>query len=270
MDRRLFLAAGLALAASPALALDPGTASGSYLHHDVTLKFDHAVALILDNAEGFRDHPTTLRLLVADREPPASDLMGLAFPPIWAKGKAGEIHGLLIELDPADPTSLTATILLPPEEEGYSLTTLSLSHSEGLWERLEVGDTRVTGKLKADAVDDFTLEFSAPLFTDKVTADLKGAAAQSSEPVQVLMARAQALSRGDMAAAAALSTAEAAKHAQDLPPEFLKQAKAMTAQMIKDLKAAKRVVIREQTAAVMLGPGEWSSLVREGGTWKAD
>ena len=52
MDRRAVLAAGLALAAAgPALAIDPGTASGHYRDDDFDVAFSHAVALELEALE---------------------------------------------------------------------------------------------------------------------------------------------------------------------------------------------------------------------------
>ena len=35
------------------------------------------------------------------------------------------------------------------------------------------------------------------------------------------------------------------------------------------LKASRRVVIRRETAAVMMGPGEWASVAKVDGVWKA-
>ena len=39
--------------------------------------------------------------------------------------------------------------------------------------------------------------------------------------------------------------------------------------MVKELKGVKRVVVREQTAVALQGDGRWSSLILEGGAWKA-
>lgn len=268
MDRRAVLGAAFGLAAAPAFALDPGTASGRYADGETTLSLSHAIALELDNAEGFRDSARQVRVLLSDRAVPIGALYGLAFPPVWGLAKKDEVRGLLLSIDPEDRTSLVVTVFAPPEP-GFSFTTWTLSNSEGLWERLSVEPTRIAGLLKADASERMTLEFRAPVFTDAVEADLKGAAARTSEPVKVLIARADALRRGDMAAAAALSTPSAAETFRDPPPELLKMAPRMAAELTRRLKAVDRVVIRRETAAVMLGEGEWASLARVDGAWKA-
>src|SRR5690349_15904489 len=102
MDRRSLLAAGLALAASPALAIDAGTASGRYKDDEFDVAFSHAVALELDNAEGLLDSPKQIRVLLTDKEMPVSALYGQAFPPIWRMAQDGQVKGLYLRIDPAD------------------------------------------------------------------------------------------------------------------------------------------------------------------------
>lgn len=268
MDRRVLLAGGFALAAAPAFAIDPGRAEGRYNDDGVDFKVTHAIALAVDNAEGFSDEGEGLRVLLSDREVPISALYGLAFPPVWGMARDGKLQGLLLKFSPGDKTALVATILTTPEP-GYSLKTTTLSNTEGLWTRLEANATRVVGELKADASDSMVFEFSAPVFTNAVEADLKGPAAAASEPVKALLARAQAMGRGDFKAAAALSSPESARMFDDIPPEIVKEAPKMAAYMVRQLKTPKRVVIRRATAAVMLGPGEWASVTKVDGVWKA-
>lgn len=268
MDRRALLAAGFSLAAAPAFAIDAGTATGRYADGETELTFSHAIALELDNAEGFRDSAREYRVLLSDRDVPIGALYGLAFPPVWSMAKKGEVRGLPLSIDPADRTSLVVTVFAPPEP-GFSFTTWTLTNSEGVWERLDASPRRIVGALRKGASERLALQFSAPVFTDAVEADLQGAAARSSEPAQVLLARADAIRRGDMAAAAALSTPAAAANFQDAPPELLKIAPRMAAELTRRLKAADRVVIRRETAAVRLGKGEWASLARVDGVWKA-
>lgn len=267
MRRRALLAGGLALASvRPAWAIDPGVAQGRYNDDGVDFKVSHAIALAMDNAEGFSEGEG-LRVLLSDREVPVSAICGLAFPPVWNMAREGQLEGLLLKFDPKDRTSLVATVLTRPEP-GYSMANTSISNSEGLWTRLDVSATRVAGELKAEASDRMVFEFSAPVFTNAVEADLKGPAALASEPVKVLLARAEAIGRGDFKAAAALSADTRAF--ENIPPEALKEAPRMSALMVRELRRAKRVVIRRETAAVMLGEGEWSSVVKVGGVWKAD
>lgn len=268
MDRRTVLAAGLALAAGPAFAIDAGTSSGRYKDDDVDIVFSHAIALDLDNTEGLLDSPKELRVLLTDRELPASVLHGQAFPPVWRLAKEGKVRGLLLTFDPARRDAIVMTVLAKPEP-GYSLANVTLSNSQGLWSRLEVGATRVVGELKPDASEKAQVRFSAPVFTNAVEADLKGPAAAASEPVKVLIARAEAIAKGDLAAAAALSTETSAAGLADIPPEFRKALAKELPNLIARLKATKRVVIRRETAVVMLGPGEYANTARVGGVWKA-
>jgi hypothetical protein len=269
MDRRAVLAAGLALAAGPAFAIDPGTASGRYAGDEGRFSFSHATALILDNAEGFRDTPNEMRVVLADREVLPADLTGLAFPPVWRMAREGKLKGLLLAFDPADRNALQVTVLAQPEP-GYSLANISLSNTAGVWQRLEVSATRVAGALKPDLRDGLEASFSAPVFTDKVTADLKGPAAAASEPVKAILAHAEAVSRGDYAAARGLATPALAAQFDDIPPQMQKLMKAELPKLLRQLKAPPRVVIREQTAAVMLEKGTWTHARRVDGVWKAD
>ncbi len=259
----------LALAAGPALALDPGTAGGAYDREGVKLAFTHAVALAQDNAEGALDHPNQLRVLLSDREVPPQALEGLIFPPVRALARAGEVRGLLLEFDPADRTSLQVTVLAKPDDPDAFLPNISLSNSEGLWKRLEVSANRAAGDYPREGDGDgLAFSFSAPVFTNPVVADLKGPAAASSEQVRVLIARAEAVGRGDLASVLAVTARPAQETLRKLPPGALKAASSQAPAMIKALKTAKRVVVRRDTAAVLTADGSWASLVLEDGAWK--
>ena len=267
MARRAVLVAGLALSARPATALDPGVSSGQYERDGERVTFTHAVALSVDNVEGLSTRKAEMRVLLSDRETPVSTIIGLAFPPVWRMARAGAIRGLLLEFDPADRNSLNVLVLNKPPE-GYSLASLSVHNSGGLWDRLEISATRISGTLKTEASEALVIVFSAPVFTNPVIADLTGVQAQASEPVRVVLARAEALVRGDLAAVAALSTETSAAGLTALPPEILKLAKAEMPRLTRRLKSVKRVVIRRESATVMIGPGEWASLVLVNGAWK--
>jgi hypothetical protein len=267
--RRGVLAGGLALAAAPAFALDPGMASGHYRKDGLDLSFRHSVALSQDNAEGVLDHPRQLRVLLSDTDVPVAALYGLIFPPVRAMARAGKVRGLLLEFDPADRESLQVTVLAKPDDPRFSLATISLSNSAGLWRRLEVNATRAVGELNPRDDGELAASFSAPVFSDDVQADLKGAAAQNTEQVRILVARAEAVARGDMPAALALCTEDAAAQLRALPPEVMTPAVKDMLGLIRQLKSARRVVVRRETAAVQVGTGDWASLRREGGAWKA-
>lgn len=266
----LALAAVLALSATPAAAIDPGTATGHFVSDELKVpKVAHAIALSMDNAEGQLERPSQVRVLLSEEEVPPSALMGLVFTPAHAMAKAGALHGLLLEFDPADRNGVYVTILAPPSEPGRSFTTLTLSSTEGVWTRLDVNATRVVGELKPNDTFDVAATFSSPVFSDPVRQDLKGPAARQSAPVGVLLARFDALAKGDIATAKSLSTATAAEQLAAMPPDMLAAARAQIPQLVGEVKAARRVVIRGETASVETADGGWFSLAREGGNWKA-
>ena len=259
----------LSLAGGPARAIDPGTAAGHYASGDLKVpKLAHAVAMVVDDTEGQLDRATEMRILLTEEEAPPSALAGLFFTPAHMLARTGALHGLLIRLDPADRTGVHVTVLAKAADPSQSFTTLTLSNTEGVWTRLEANATRVVGELKPNETFDIAASFSAPVFVNPVRQDLKGAAARDSEPVKVVLARIDAMRRGDMAAFARLSTAGAMAHLAAAPPEALKRAQALAPQLIAEVKAAKRVVIREQTAAIETPDGSWMSLVREDDGWK--
>jgi hypothetical protein len=266
-SRRAVLAAGLALAATPAFAIDPGVSSGAYKDDEADLAFTHAVAVERDNTEGLLDHAREIRVALTDREIPASALYGQAFPPIWFMAKAGQVKGVMLSFDPDDRTGMVVTILAQPEP-GYSLTNLTISRSEGLWKRLDVSATRIGGELDPEASEKMTARFSAPVFRDAVVADLKGPAAAASEPTQAVLARAQAIARGDLEAARALSTETSGARLKELPPEAAPMIRREMPKLVARLKSVRRVVVREQTAVIFLGPREYATVARENGVWK--
>ncbi|MDB5425211.1 MAG: hypothetical protein JWQ29_2627 [Phenylobacterium sp.] len=264
--RRNLLAAGLALVAAPAFALDPGTASGHFARDGQKVQFRHAIALSQDNAEGLLDGGPQIRVVLSDVEVPISAVYGLVFPPVLREAHKDAVHGVILEFSPKDPTAMHVTVLAKPEEAGNSLTNLSLSNSSGVFKRLEVSATRVSGDYDGGEDSDFKFSFSAPVFTDAVQADLKGADAQKSEQVRVLLARALAVQRSDLPAALALSSQ--GSDLRGISPAELKGAAGMAAEMIRDIRAIKRVVVRRETAVALLSQGSWSSLVLEDGAWK--
>jgi len=260
------LALAVAVCAGPAFALDPGTASGHYTRDGVRLNFAHAVALSQDNTEGLLDHGPQMRVLLSAEDVPIDALYGLVFPPVRAMASKGKVHGVLLEFDPTDKTQLHVTVLMPPKEPGEFAPNISLSASSGVWKQLTSSATRIGGAYDAGSDADFAFTFSAPVFTDPVQADLKGPAAQASDQVKVLMVRAQAIAKGDLAGALAVSSKGSGL--REVPPGMIKEAAKQAPEMIKQIKAIKRVVVRRETAVALMGQGSWSSLVMEDGVWK--
>ena len=157
--------------------------------------------------------------------------------------------------------------LVAKPEPGETLATLSLSNTAGLWRRLELGKDRASGEFASDPDANLAFVFDAAVQTDPVVADLSGSSAQASEPVRVLVARAEAIGRADLSGALALSGSQSNLRA--LPPEQLKTVAGQAGAMIAEFKSAKRVVVRRDTATVVLQNGGVASLVRENGVWKA-
>ena len=265
---RLWLVGLMLICAGPAFALDPGGASGRYMRDKVHIDVSHAIALMQDNTEGLLDHGPQMRVLLSDRDVPIEALYGIAFPPVRAMAQQGNLRGLLLEFNPADRNSLRITILAKPDDPTEFAPTLSLSDSNGLWRRLTVDSTHVEGDFQSSDGADLAFTFSAPISTDPVVADLKGAAALSSEQVRVLTARTQALARGDLAAALALRSRQAGADLKGMPPAGLKQLSGPMAELLKALKGVTRVVVRKKTAVAIMPGGDVSSLVFEDGGWK--
>lgn len=209
-----------------------------------------------------------MRVLLTDVELPPTVLHGGAFPPVRAMARAGEVRGLLLEFDPADRNNMLVTVLAKPTEEGMSLATITLSDTTGLWKRLEVAPTRILGDLDRDG--SMKLSFSAPVFTDPITADLKGAAAQTSLYARVLVDRAKALGQGDMAAAAKLTSRQTSAQLAKVPSEYLPAIRAEVPAMLKDYARISRVIVRSDNAAAILPNGDRIGLIMEDGIWKAE
>src|SRR5262245_6840359 len=108
---------------SRASAIDPGTAKGALRVGDDTIALTHAYAHLHDNAEGALDRPTELRVLITDREVKQETLRGLVFLPITTLAREGKVRGLLVRFDPADPTKVEVTLLLPPVNPMATLVT---------------------------------------------------------------------------------------------------------------------------------------------------
>jgi hypothetical protein len=266
IPRRSVLAAGLALAASSASAIDPGTAAGHYEADGLKLVFRHAIALSQDNTEGLLDGGPQMRVVLSDAEAPVSALYGLVFPRAMTLAREEKLRGVMLEFSPAAPTAMHVTVLAKPSDPGASLTNISLANTSGVFKRLDVSATRVAGDYVRGEESSLSFSFSAPVFTDPVQADLRGPDAQKSEQVRVLLARALAVQKGDLPTALALSSQGSGLRM--VTPADLQGAGAMMAEMIRDVKAIKRVVVRRETAVALMSQGSWASFVREDGAWK--
>lgn len=272
--------------AAPAWALDPGTVTGTFTVDGKPIALRHAYAHLHDNAEGLLDRPRELRILLTDREVSPDTLRGIVFLPVEDLAMQGKVQGILFELDPANPNSLVATLLMPPSEPGASLvrTTHSVTGTK-LFKRWIFERQRVVGEIERLSEPNpdlphlsaasFALAFSAPVFNEPpVTADLRGRAARTSPQVQAVSAVARLLARGDLAGARKLQSRrsnrqfDAAMKLQGA--DAVKLAKQGGAEMKNMIGSVRRVVVRGDRAVVLVGKQQWLTLIREEGRWKMD
>lgn len=280
------------LAARPAAAAPSSPAAsvqGTMKIGDRKIALKHVRAHFHDNAEGLLDHAHELRVVVTDVDVPPESIRGLAFLPVDDLARKGEVHGLVIKLDPAEPNSVVITLLDKPGEEGASLMTLTRSVSgQELWKSFAYAAGQVSGELvesEASENDEhpltYSFKFSAPVMDEPaVTADLKGKAALASPQVAVLRAKAKAMAAGDLEAmkktssVAAAASGEAHMAQMGLTPEALKaMMKEYGPAMLKDAGSIQRVVVRGDRAVAFArgeGGSTWFNFVLENGEWKSD
>lgn len=267
MSIRAFALSLLFLLPAPAAAIDPGVASGRYSADGLDIAVSHAIALRQDNAEGLLTDGPEMRVVVSDVEVLPEALHGVAFLPVETMARDGKVRGLLLRFDPADRNALRVTLLAKPADPATSLATITITNSQGVWRKLLTSDTRISGVIERDTL---ALDFSAPVFNDKVTADLKGPAAKGSEFAALLAARAQALGRGDFAGMKRMSTRRSAAMLDALPPEYLPAMRGEAAAMLAEYRTITRIVVRGDTAVALLPDGSWVSFAREDGSWKVE
>jgi len=251
----------------PAAAIDPGVASGRYSDDGVELSVSHAIALRQDNDEGLLTDGPEMRVVVSDVEVLPEALHGVAFLPVETMAREGKVRGLLFRFDPADRKALRVTILAKPADPATSFATVTMTDSEGVWRKLLASDTRVLGTLDRETL---AVDFSAPVFNDRVTADLKGPAARNNEFVALLVARAQALGRGDVAGFKRMSTRRSAARLDALPPEYLSAMRGQAGAMAAEYGKITRIVVRSDTAIALLPDRSWVSFTHEDGAWKVE
>jgi hypothetical protein len=263
---------------------ESGTAKGSLRVNDKTITLRYAYAHLHDNAEGLLDNAEKFRVLITDREVPPNALDGIAFLPVMELARQGQVQGLLFEMDREEPNNVVMTLLQQPSGSGRFLLrqTINVSGGEDLFKGWKLTDKQVAGAIErrgereSGPVDfpaiSYSVQFDAPIFNEpKVTADLKGKAAQDSPQARLLSAKADALAKGDFAAAQKVCT-ERANHWNKA---FLAGAKSSSvakeaAGLKKSLQKIQRVVERGDRSIVILPNKQWFTFVREGGEWKSD
>ncbi|MFH1830551.1 MAG: hypothetical protein ABH871_07235 [Pseudomonadota bacterium] len=208
MKRILLVALLLGYMLNTSFAIDPGRATGTLKvgKHQIELK--HAYAHKYNNEEELLNGPE-LRILLTDQEVPQELLSGYdALMRIDGWVREGKVRGVLIKLDPKNPSAgMSGTLLFRPAKPKSSLISFISSGQGGVGDFM-MGNNRVGGKAayKSESQGfskdippfEFFVSFSAPLFHDeKITAKLTGAKAAKSAPAQALIAYYKALSLGD-------------------------------------------------------------------------
>ncbi|HEX8402077.1 MAG TPA: hypothetical protein VF628_10265 [Allosphingosinicella sp.] len=221
-----------------------------------------------DNLEGLLASSRQLRVFLSDIAVPVSALHGIAYPAIRSMVQEPRVHGLLLEFDPADRTSIRVTIVAHPEDAAGSLPNLLLSNSAGVWASLNMSSYSIVGSYASADGRAIRFSFAAPLLTDPVREDIRGPKAQGTEQMKVLVARAEALRRNDMGAAASLSSRAARASMARLSAAALRQIAASMPASLEELRRSRRVVVRQASAVAILDSGSWASLVLEDGEWK--
>ena len=290
-----FLFLGFCLAPLALCAVDPAF-SGPAASIDGTVQIgDRKIALkqvrahLHDNAEGTLDRPRELRIVVTDKPVPPESINGLVFLPIEQMAMRGEVHGLILKLDPDNPNEVVVTVLDKPEEAGMSLMTQTLGTSgQALWKTFAFAADKTSGEMVDEAPDEeamhpltYHFKFAAPVEHEPaVTADLKGKAAQASPQVAAIRAKAKAMAAGDLegmkkltgAAANAVNTERMAL--MGMSDEALKtMMKQYGPEMVKAAATIERVVVRGDRAVALSGGkdgSQWFNFVLEDGAWKSN
>lgn len=286
----MLLVAPLGLLAAGSAQAGPGASVDGFLKiGDRKIALKKAHAHFHDNTEGLLGYPKELRVVVTDVEIPPVSIQGLAFLPVEELARQGEVHGLILKFDPANPNSVMLTLLDKPEEDGASLMTQTRSTTgKELWKSFAYAAGQASGELVETDVDEndpralaYSFKFSAPVTNEPaVTADLKGKAASASPQVAVLRAKAKAMAAGDLegmkkvTSVAAAATNEARMAQMGMSPDALKaMMKEYAPEMTKDIGTIQRVVVRGDHAVALSSGGggsTWFNFVLEGGEWKSN
>jgi hypothetical protein len=176
------------------------------------------------------------------------------------------------------------TLLEPPADPQQGLASFTLGGTAGGIDRLKVDATRVSGRVHpapdAAAPGNLALDatFSAPRFTDVVSARLSGARALASGPVKALLAWEDALRVGDLEAASAHATPQQAARLEACraavgPEVFRHQLGADIPEKRVRERQIREVILRGNRASVVLQDKRGrrvTVLVQADGAWKVE
>lgn len=272
--------------AGPAAALDPGTAGGSVTLGGKTVDLKTAYATKYFNDQGLADGPE-LRILLADRKVDVDLLSGPLVDAVERAGRAGQLHGILLRVDPEKlgAAPVRGTLLMPAQSPQDSLMYFTITDDSGGFDSLQVSKDRVRGAahFRSTGGDvpafSYSVQFSAPLFKDEPSARLIGEKAQESPPAKAVLAFERALWEGDMATVSAHTTPQRfagldADFARVGATVFLEQVRLQVPDPAVRKQQVREVVMHGRRAWVVLVDGEGTriiaSVVHTDGVWKVD
>lgn len=152
-----------------AAAIDPGRATGYVEIDGERIELRDAFAHLHGNTDGRLSFTPELRIVLADRGVPQPSLAGLEALPVLELARAGQVRGLLIQLDPDEPGTVQVTLLVPPKATDGSLVTLRYgSPDAGIVRQLRLSPTRVGGTVSCPGTSELkcSIQFSAPVFNE--------------------------------------------------------------------------------------------------------
>lgn len=279
------MALALAVCTAPALAIDPGKATGTLTTAQGAASLSHAYAMQYFNEEGLAEGPE-LRVLLTDRAVDQDLLSGPMLTALERVVRKGGVKGVVLRLDPKElnKVPVRGTLLLPPPTPREGLLFFTIAGDSGGFESLKIGNNRVTGKavFKSNAAEAsafaYEATFSAPLFKDDPSGRLIGRKAAESPPAQALLAFERSLRLGDLTGAGGYATATKmaeidAYQAAVGPAVFLEEVAARTPDTRVREQQIQEVVLRGKRAYVIIleeSGRTVAPLVHAEGTWQVD
>ena len=152
-----------------AAAIDPGRSTGYVQADDSRMELGEAFAHLHRGTSDEPPRPAELRIVLADREIPQESLAGPDTGRLLGLAKVGAVRGILIQLNPDDPSDLTLTVLATPADGSEALVPRHYpAAGRDMLRNLRVSPQRVSGDLACPPGADLgcAAHFSAPLFSD--------------------------------------------------------------------------------------------------------
>jgi len=264
--------------------MDNGSVTGRVYVGDLSYELQHAYAYAPPGGDELWVYLTDTSLT----EDQVADRFG-----VHEAARAGQVHGVKLTLDPADsdPKSLSAVLLMPPEGEDASLTSISSSGSESSFEQLSLPPAPIAGRVRFEqkAIFEslpygFDVEFqfagspSASTGTGTATpVTLTGVDAQTSPQAEAFLAGEAAVLSGDLTEAARYMApdriAPIRQFKEQVSPEefeaMLDQQRQGAPGIDERRQQITEVVVEGDEAALSTSTGESAQLRKTEGRWIA-